>query len=311
MATAELHRSTLSSLSSLSERANASERAPQAEPSDQADLQDFVEDLARLERIMAGWDDTQRGVVAAYKRAIDALHAEALRRLVRAFKAEPAALATLRAAVSDDVVYAVLRQLQIVKPSLDERIEVALAAVRPMLASHGGDVELVRVAPPMIEVRFLGACDGCAASAMTFHAGVKQAVYDACPEITNVVQIKGTGRGHAEPPVSPFALTQLGAWHYACELAELADRGVRALAIGGHELLFARDGGKVTCFHNACAHLGFRLDDGEVHDGVLTCMHHGFTYRLATGECLTAASVTLASYPARVVDARVEVKLPR
>ena len=280
-------------------------------PADRADLGDLVDDLERLERIMAGWDDHQRGLVAAYKRAIDALHAEALRRLVRAFKAEPAALATLRAAVADDVVYAVLRQLQIVKPSLDERIEIALGSVRPMLASHGGDVELVRVEPPMIEVRFLGACDGCTSSAMTFHAGVKQAVFDACPEITDVVQVKATGRGHPEAPVSPFALTTLGAWHYACELAALADGGVRALAIGGHELLLARGDGTVTCFDNACAHLGFRLDDGEVRGGVLTCRHHGFTYRLATGECLTAPSVALAPYPARIVGARVEVKLPR
>jgi nitrite reductase/ring-hydroxylating ferredoxin subunit/Fe-S cluster biogenesis protein NfuA len=281
------------------------------DPADHADLGNLVDDIERLERIMAGWDDHQRRLVAAYKRAIDALHAEALRRLVRAFKAEPVALATLRAAVTDDVVYAVLRQLQIVKPSLDERIEVALGGVRPLLASHGGDVELVRVEPPLIEVRFLGACDGCTASAMTLHAGVRQAVFDACPEITEVVQVKGTGRGHPEPRVSPFALSQLGAWHYACELAELTEGGVRALAIGRHELLLARSEGAVTCFDNACAHLGFRLDDGEVSGGTLTCLHHGFTYRLATGECLTAPSVALARYPARVVDARIEVKLPR
>jgi nitrite reductase/ring-hydroxylating ferredoxin subunit/Fe-S cluster biogenesis protein NfuA len=282
-----------------------------ADRADRVDLRGLVDDIERLEQIMAGWDDAQRGLVAAYKRAIDALHAEALRRLVRAFKAEPAALATLRAAVADEVVYAVLRQLQIVKPSLDERIEVALGSVRPMLASHGGDVELVRLEPPMVEVRFLGACDGCTSSAMTFHAGVKQAVFDACPEITDVVQVKGTGRGHLEAPVSPFALTQLGAWHYACELAALAEGSVRAIAIGGRELLLARAAGTVSCFDNACAHLGFRLDDGDVDTGVLTCMHHGFAYNLATGECLTAPSVALAPYPARVVGARVEVKLPR
>ena len=39
--------------------------------------------------------------------------------------------------------------------SLTERVERALEGVRPMLASHGGDVELVKVEPPAIDVRFI------------------------------------------------------------------------------------------------------------------------------------------------------------
>ena len=62
-------------------------------------------------------------------------------------------------AVADEVVYAVLRRHDIVKPSLNERVEAALEGVRPMLASHGGDVELVKVKPPSVEVRFIGACE--------------------------------------------------------------------------------------------------------------------------------------------------------
>jgi len=287
------------------------ERRPH-EPSALVALVALVDDISRLEHLMLGWDDQARGAVVAYKRAIDALHAEALRRLVRAFKAEPVALATLRAAIADDVVYCVFRQLQIVKPSLDERVEVALAGVRPMLASHGGDVALVKLEPPTIEVRFLGACDGCASSVMTFHAGVKQAVLDACPEITDVHQVKGLGRRHAgDVPVSPFALTQLGTWHDAGELDEIADGGIRALAIGDRALLLARRAGAVTCFVNTCAHLGMSLDDGEVRGGVLTCAHHGCQYDLATGACLTAPAGALAVQPARIVGTRIEVKLAR
>lgn len=171
------------------------------------DLASLVDDIARLEHIAAGWDESQRAAMAAYKRALEALHGEALRRVVRVCKAEPAALAALRTAVSDEVVYAVMRQLGLLKPSLDERIAVALDGLRPMLASHGGDVELVRVDAPRIEVRFLGACQGCASSAMTFHAGVQQAVYDACPEITEVVEVRSAASAPARGAglVSPFA----------------------------------------------------------------------------------------------------------
>lgn len=296
-----------------------------------ADLGTMVAELERLERVFQDWPSHERSAVAAYKRAVDKLHAEALRRLVRACKTEPAALATLRAAVTDEVVYCVMRQLRLMKPSLDERVEHALASVRPMLAQHGGDVELVRVAPPVIEVRFLGACDGCAASAMTFHAGVKQAVLESCSEITDVVQIKSTRDrrpppaavglaarglaapvpGHASPLVSPFALGRAPIWRHACELTDLADGRLHARVISGLELLLVQHADRVTCVANACAHLGLALHDGELAAGVLTCTHHGFQYDLATGACLTAPAVALTTYPARVIGTRVEVRLTR
>jgi len=273
------------------------------------DLAAMVGDLERLEQIFAGWDDHQRAAVVAYQRAIDELHAEALRRIVRALQAEPAAIAAMRGAVTDEVVYSVMRRLGLVKPSLDERVEVALERVRPMLAAHGGDVELVRVVPPRIEVRFLGACDGCASSALTFHAGVQQAVFEACPELTEVVQVAGTAAGHPGPAASPFAVTSLGAWRDACELGALADGGVHPVVLGSRRVVLARRGRAVTCFDNACPHLGLGLDDGDVAGGVLTCAHHGFQYDLATGACLTAPAIGLATHPARVVGTRVEVKL--
>ncbi|MGD0719989.1 MAG: NifU family protein [Roseiarcus sp.] len=277
------------------------------------DLAGFVGDIERLEAIFDSWDETPRAVVQAYRRSIEALNGEALRRLVRALKSDTAALAAMKSAVADEVVYAVLRRHDIVKPSLSERVEAALDGVRPMLASHGGDVELVRVAPPAIEVRFTGACDGCPASALTFHAGVKKAVQDSCPEIAEIRQVKGLG-GASEGSVrfiSPFALGAEGDWLFAATLSDIPERGVRAVTLGGEALLLSRQGAAVTCFQNACAHLGLALDGGEVADGVLTCPHHDFRYDLASGECLTAPQVQLQSHAVRVVGRRVEVRLSK
>jgi hypothetical protein len=135
-------------------------------------LAPFLEEIERVEAIVAGWDDGHRATVIAYRQAVEQLHKEALRRLIAGLKAEPGAMAAMRRAATDEVVYAVLRHLELVRPSLQERVEKALASVRPMLASHGGDVELVSVkAPDTVEVRFLGACDGCPASMLTFIAG--------------------------------------------------------------------------------------------------------------------------------------------
>ena len=278
-----------------------------------ADLAGMVGDVERLETIFEGWDESPRSAVEAYRRAIEELHGEALRRLIRSLKAEPAALAAMKEAVADEVVYAVLRHHDIVRPSLNERVEVALESVRPMLASHGGDVELVKVAPPTIEVRFIGSCDGCPASALTFHAGVKKAVQDACPEITDVRQVKGLGSGGEGSVrfVSPFALGAEGNWLAAGALSDIPEGSIRAAEIGGEKLLLSRQGSVVTCFQNACAHLGFPLHDGEIEDGIITCPHHGFQYDLASGECLTAPEVALQSHAVRVIGERVEVRLAR
>jgi Fe-S cluster biogenesis protein NfuA len=151
----------------------------------------LLDDLVRLEAVFESWEDAPRRSVVAYREAIDALNAEALRRLIRILRTDPAALAGLKQAAADEVVYAVLRHHEIVKPSLNERVETALAAVRPALAAHDGNVELVSLDPPKLEVRFLGACNHCPASALTFRDLVKTAVQAACPEITDVTHIQG------------------------------------------------------------------------------------------------------------------------
>ncbi|MER8465840.1 NifU family protein [Mesorhizobium sp. M1396] len=276
------------------------------------DLAGLVGDIEQVEAIFSTWDETQRGAVEAYRRAIEDLNGEAIRRLVRALKDEPAALAAMKQAAADEVVYAVLRRHDILKPSLSERVEAALDGVRPMLASHGGDVELVNVRPPAIEVRFVGACDGCPASALTFHAGVKKAVEQACPEITDIIQIKGMSNATDNDSVrfiSPFALGAVGGWHLVCRLDEIPQGGISAVVVGGQNVILSRQDAVVTCFHNACAHLGMELDGGDIDEGIITCPHHGFRYDLSSGECLTAPEVALQSHAVRIVGNRVEVRL--
>jgi nitrite reductase/ring-hydroxylating ferredoxin subunit/Fe-S cluster biogenesis protein NfuA len=268
---------------------------------------DLVGDVERLESVIAGWEASQRSVAFAYRNAIDALHKAALRKLIADVKAAPGALEALRAATADPLVYSVLRYHGLVRPSLRERVEAALATVRPMLATHGGNVELVAVVPPdTVEVRFLGNCDHCPSSTLTFIAGVRRAIEDHCPEINEVRQVKGTSvpRGGVDF-VSPFAT---GAWRFATTLDTLPERGVRALVVDNDPILLARSERGVTCFRDACAHLGLAVSGGTVADGRITCPHHGFVYDLATGECMTAPEVQLSPVAVRIVGERVEIR---
>ena len=93
------------------------------------------------------------------------------------------------------------------------------------------------------------------------------------------------------------------------DLCSCATRAITGCWLGGEKVLLSRRGKTVTCFQNACAHLGFPIHDGGVEDGIITCPHHGFRYDLASGECLTAPEVQLQPHAVRVIGARVEVRL--
>ncbi len=286
----------------------------QLEVPPQVTLDELLTDIAEFDAVFDAWDDGQKNAVQAYRQSIDDLHREAFRRLISEVKSEPAAMNALKSALGDEVIYAVLRHFELIKPSLHERVEEALDSVRPMLASHGGNVELVAVKPPnQVDVRFVGACDGCPASMLTFTAGVKKAIESHCPEITKIEQIKGlaapTDANGGVQFVSPFAVNQAAGWLKACTLPSIPDGGILKLKLGGENVIMSKNGSVVSCFQNACAHLNLPLDDGEIVEGILTCPHHGFQYDLQSGECLTAPEVQLLPHAVRVVDNKVEVRL--
>lgn len=294
--------------------------AQTAAPSDTGDqdLGDLVRDVSALEALAESWPEEYRNAAVARTRAVDALNAEAFRRLIRALQSVPGAAAALRDAAADEVVYAVLRRHGILKPSVFERVEAALDGIRPTLASHGGDVELVSVEPPLAEVRFLGACDGCPASMLTFYSGVKKAIQDSVPEIAEVRQLKGLGgRGASDGDAdsvhftSPFAAGYSDGWVTAARLDELPEGATRSLEVEERSVLLSRFGDRVTCFENACAHMGMPLDGGPIEAGIITCPFHGFRYSLESGECLTAPEVQLQPHAVRVVGERVDVRLAR
>jgi nitrite reductase/ring-hydroxylating ferredoxin subunit/Fe-S cluster biogenesis protein NfuA len=279
-------------------------------------VDELVAEVERLETIVSGWNASDAAIAHAYRAAVDDLNAEAFRRFIIALRAEPGALPALRTAVQDELVYAVLRRYRLIKPSLQERVEAALDTVRPMLAMHGGDVQLVRVVPPSaIDVRFTGACESCPASVTTFTLGVKKALEEGAPEITDVRQVKGLASGAVATGsvrfVSPFAANETDRWLPAGTVGDIPEDGIRATTIGGEPVLLWRSGDALACVQNACAHQGFPIDRGIVADGTIVCPRHGFTYELASGECLTAPGVQLRMHAVRLVGDDVHVRLAR
>jgi Fe-S cluster biogenesis protein NfuA len=87
--------------------------------------------------------------------------------------------------VADDLVASLLLVHGLHPEALAQRVEAALAKVRPLLSSHGGDVELLELdeAVGAVRLRLLGSCDGCPSSAVTLQSAVERAIVEAAPEI--------------------------------------------------------------------------------------------------------------------------------
>lgn len=73
--------------------------------------------------------------------------------------------------------------------SLEERINLALESIRPYLNKDGGDIELVKIHEPEVDVRLIGTCNGCPMSFSTMKLGVESTIRQYAPEITTINEV--------------------------------------------------------------------------------------------------------------------------
>ena len=73
--------------------------------------------------------------------------------------------------------------------TLSEKVQQLLdLSINPALAAHGGFASLVKVENDTeVHVLMGGGCQGCSMSAMTLTEGIKTAIVDAIPEVTEVI----------------------------------------------------------------------------------------------------------------------------
>ncbi len=70
---------------------------------------------------------------------------------------------------------------------MQQKVEKALAKVRPSLQADGGDVELIEVSDEgVVKVRLTGACGGCPMATMTLKAGIERVLKKEVPEVKRV-----------------------------------------------------------------------------------------------------------------------------
>jgi len=72
---------------------------------------------------------------------------------------------------------------------MKEKVEEALAKIRPALQADGGDVELVDVQDGVVSLKLTGACAGCPMATMTLRMGIERVLRDSIPEVKEVIAV--------------------------------------------------------------------------------------------------------------------------
>jgi Fe-S cluster biogenesis protein NfuA/nitrite reductase/ring-hydroxylating ferredoxin subunit len=202
------------------------------------------------------------------------LYGEGLRRLLALLEGAGEAGSAIRRGMADDGVLASLLLIHGLYPvDLATRVREALDSVRPYLASHGGDVELVALGDDGVaRLRLVGSCDGCPGSAATLELAIEQALATAAPDLGGL-EVEGLDPA-PEPAPSAGRSASLGrtAWIGVDGLGDLAPGSARTVEVLDARLYVANVDGTLLGYVSTCAGCGAPLDGAVVSaGGVLAC----------------------------------------
>ena len=74
---------------------------------------------------------------------------------------------------------------------IEDQIKEVIEFLRPYLQRDGGDVEYVGFQDGIVQVRFLGACVGCAIADVTLYDGIERALIEEVPGVIGVEEVDG------------------------------------------------------------------------------------------------------------------------
>jgi len=104
----------------------------------------------------------------------------------------------------------------------------------------------------------------------------------------------------------------------AAATSELANGAMKAVDIGGQELLLAKIEDAYYAVARRCTHMAENLCDGKLEGRIVTCPRHGARFDVTTGKAVGKARLlfiattpkNLATYPVKIDGAEVLIGLP-
>jgi len=96
-------------------------------------------------------------------------------------------------------------------------------------------------------------------------------------------------------------------WQKVCDITELTEDEGHEVWVNGRPVALFLSQGEIHALDDRCPHLEGQLSQGSVKDGDAVCPLHGWNFDLKTGVSPYNPSDRIETYPARLVDSRVEV----
>ncbi len=201
-------------------------------------------------------------------RHVMGLYGDGLRRIGRvlAEAGQPADVVADRL-IEDDLIANLLIVHGLHPDSVETRVARALDRVRPYLASHGGDVEIVAIDGDAgsLRLRMTGSCDGCPSSILTIKLAVEGAVTELAPEIDHIEVEDVT-----ESSAASTALAR-GEWIELVGSDEPSEAKLSVHRIDGARVLVCRIDGRLYAYRDGCPGCGAELENAALAGGRLEC----------------------------------------
>ncbi|MCY4080710.1 MAG: Rieske (2Fe-2S) protein [Caldilineaceae bacterium] len=98
-----------------------------------------------------------------------------------------------------------------------------------------------------------------------------------------------------------------GAFQRIASVDEVKETGLHTVQVNGHVIVLVDHEDEIYALDNRCPHMGFPLDRGSVHDGILTCHWHHARFDLCTGGSFDLWADDTPSFPVEVRNGDVFV----
>ena len=164
---------------------------------------EFHAQTERIERLAAKLeqcgDPEVRAAALELVQSVIELHGAALGRMVDRCEETAEGERVLGYALQDDLIASMFLLHSLHPDDLETRVLRGIEAARPYLKSHGGDCELVSVRDGIVRLKLHGTCGSCASSSITLKNAVEDALFEAAPDIVEVIA-ENASTGHADTP---------------------------------------------------------------------------------------------------------------
>jgi Fe-S cluster biogenesis protein NfuA len=132
-------------------------------------------------------DPEVRAAALELVQSVIQLHGAALERLIDKCRESAEGERALDEALKDNLVAGMFLLHSLHPDDIQVRVMRGLEAARPYLQSHGGDCELLSVRDGIVRLQLHGTCGSCSGSSQTLKNAVEEALYDAAPDIVEII----------------------------------------------------------------------------------------------------------------------------